>query len=69
MRSTHPLSQLGRAAKLELAAGHFRLLRAAARPLLIVDLEPVSRPVGIYKGRARYATWQVDPCAGEGWIG
>ena len=36
-RSTHPQSWLGRAAKLELAAGQLRLLRAAARPLLIDD--------------------------------
>ena len=37
MRSIHPLSWLAKAADLELAAGRLRLLRAAARRLLVVD--------------------------------
>ena len=37
LRSTHQLAQLGQPADLELAAGCLRVLRAAARRLLIVD--------------------------------
>ena len=37
MRPIHPLSWLGKATKLELGPGLLRLLRAAARPLLIDD--------------------------------
>ena len=58
-RSSHPLSWLGRAAKPELAAGHVRLLRAAAAPLLIVDLSLsvvlwVDRRVGLVMGHGMW---------------
>ena len=70
MRSTHPLSWLGRHAKLELAAGQLRLLRAAAAPLLLVNLSLsvvlwVDRRVGLVMGHGMWFRVQGK----DGWIG
>ena len=78
LRPIHPLSWLGKAAKLELGPRSWALLRllstegfwcctAAAPHRPQPATGSFSRPVGIWKGRARYGTWHVDPCAG-GWL-
>ena len=41
LRPIHPLSRLGKAAKLELGPGLLRLLRAAALLLLVIDHSPL----------------------------
>ena len=64
MRSIHPLSWLAKAADLELAAGRLRLLRAAARRLLVVDhsllgKHAVVSGLGLDMGHGRWSRWFV----------
>ena len=64
LRSIHPLSWLAKAADLELAAGRLRLLRAAARRLLVVDhsllgKHAVVSGLGLDMGHGRWSRWFV----------
>ena len=64
MRSIPQLAQLGQPADLELAAGKLRLLRAAARRLLVVDhsllgKHAVVSGLGLDMGHGRWSRWFV----------
>ena len=64
LRSIHPLSWLAKAADLELAAGRLRLLRAAARRLLVVNhsllgKHAVVSGLGLDMGHGRWSRWFV----------
>ena len=64
LRSIHPLSWLAKAADLEQAAGRLRLLRAAARRLLVVNhsllgKHAVVSGLGLDMGHGRWSRWFV----------